>query len=155
MIQKIKIKGKETEVYYFLPGATTEKTTKVYSAEERAPEFTKSLTELVPMILKFIELPLHFAAEENIIKEIEFHSSEVRGAFISAKLKIKNENFLGLLEIKTPQLWYQQVGDSIPQLVAHAENFINGKRAQADMFANNDNLHFKDYVDKINMSEVL
>lgn len=134
MIEKIKIKGQETEVFYFINASTTEKTTKVYSAEQRAPEFTKTLDELVPKILKFLELPLHFAGNDNVIKEVGFYSIDGLVTHLYAKLKIHTDDFLGNLELKTPLLWNKQIGSSLSELITHAENFINGKRAQRDLF---------------------
>lgn len=117
------------------------------SREDPEPEFFTALDALVPQVLKLLELPADYGAEGHFLVQglsLSYDKDGRRSVVVTCLRSLAGAD--APLVVNTPSLPYPDLDDDKPSLTytfaastddvcARAERFINGARAQQDLFA--------------------
>lgn len=143
-ITKIKFTDNVTEVYYTSAEGSTDIETRVKCAKPRDPQFTKKMFELVPGVVRILELPEAWIHDDLEIIGLALKNAD-DGVGVVVTLTKKFERFNSPLVINSPYFIadFQQGGldQIVYRIKEHAIAFAKGKREQKDMFDQNDDDH--------------
>lgn len=125
-----------------------QKEIKLTSSDEPRTEFLEPFVNLQREVRRLLDLPSDYAAEQFAIKKVVWSYSEatgVRGATICCQAKLDCAD--APLILNTPHLAFEQMNEggnapvmprtiiaNLNMLEAEALLFMNGKRAQGDLF---------------------
>lgn len=136
-ITKIKFDGNETTICYANHAGVTENVTTLKCGKPRSPKFTKAFYEIIPFVVRMLNLPNDWEYDGTDIKEIDISKTDKKSHYRITLLR-KHPWFKTPLVIKTPIFVDDQMVDNLDfklvRLQEHAIDFINGKREQTDMF---------------------
>jgi hypothetical protein len=146
-----KVKAKDGEVIIKFKedlGNNTEKESIFKCNDEMHPDFQMCFTKLIPVVYQILQLPEEWRAGEMRVTGVSFshsESTEVDGAVITGLVNLSTSN--SPFSFNTPHLpfdQYSEKGNSptmnfdavnkLEHLKEEALAYMNGKRAQADLF---------------------
>jgi len=144
-IIKVKIKGDETEIVYNdNPNVKTTQNTFLKSEDTRSQKFTDSMAALTRHLQSVVSLPAKYL-DTVIVSGVSFRDHETKGmgAVISAQKKLSHCS--SPFNMSTPLMWEGSEGQNdavfdqntlelLQAIREEAEAFVNGARAQQDLF---------------------
>lgn len=147
-ITKVKIKDETVEIRFKENLGNIEKESILKSEESPHPDFMRCLNDLVPAVYEILQLPSEWRYGLMSISSVSFSYSEdtdVEGAVITGQVKLDTANspfcfntphlpFDQYSESGNSPLMKDQSQDKLHRLKKEAKAYINGKRAQTDLF---------------------
>lgn len=142
-ITKIKFSGDDTTVHYMVDATTTTKETMIKSTEERAPEFTKQMEAIAPLVGSMLGFDRDYAKGFTATGvSLSYNDSQGMGCVITIRRELEK---MPLLIINTPYV-HEDMADTgfggmptvlaheIKKLIGHAEKFVRGARRSGNLF---------------------
>jgi len=145
-IEKIKFDGSTVTIRFSRStGESTKEAIEVISEEAPLPEFIGALDALAPHVVSLCEFPEEYLKDLKVIAISISDTEGLMGAVISAKKKLKSSRSPFIIHTPhktdldpsrklTQKTLTIEQSTAIRNLIAEAERFLSGKRAQRTMF---------------------
>jgi hypothetical protein len=140
IITKIKYKKGEVRVHWQVERDDIDLTTsKLVSTDQPEPEFMMALGILVEDVRKFLELPMAYADGMSICGLSLSHGEDDQlGGVVTALKDIKATAAPVVLNTPHVAQFEDEMFDHVVELIHRAERFIEGHRAQQNLFDQDD-----------------